>query len=81
MNLIHVSVVSPHLQAQPDANQYGGGYYGYGQQGYENYGYAPATQDPNMYYGGYPGYGNYQQGQQQQVGYSWEVLACHRLSL
>jgi hypothetical protein len=34
-----------------------------------------------MYYGGYPGYGNYQQGQQQQVGYSWEVLACHRLSL
>ncbi|KAL9392738.1 hypothetical protein Peur_016658 [Populus x canadensis] len=57
-------------QAQPDANQYGGGYYGYGQQGYENYGYAPATQDPNMYYGGYPGYGNYQQGQQQQVGYS-----------
>ncbi|KAG5246755.1 hypothetical protein OIU77_022023 [Salix suchowensis] len=57
-------------QAQPDANQYGGGYYGYGQQGYENYGYAPATQDPNVYYGGYPGYGNYQQGQQQQVGYS-----------
>jgi hypothetical protein len=70
MNMIHGSGVSPHLQAQPDANQYGGGYYGYGQQGYENYGYAPATQDPNMYYGGYPGYGNYQQGQQQQVGYS-----------
>ncbi|KAK8992230.1 hypothetical protein V6N11_048319 [Hibiscus sabdariffa] len=60
-------------QAQPDPNQWNGGYYGYG-QGY-GYGYASAPQDPNMYYGGYPGYGNYQQPQQQQqqqqqVGYS-----------
>ncbi|XP_039037465.1 polyadenylate-binding protein RBP45-like isoform X2 [Hibiscus syriacus] len=60
-------------QAQPDPNQWNGGYYGYG-QGY-GYGYAAAHQDPNMYYGRYPGYGNYQQPQQQQqqqqqVGYS-----------
>lgn len=59
------------FQPQADANQWSGGYYGYG-PGYEAYGYAAAApQDPNMYYGGYPGNGTYQQpAQQPQVGYS-----------
>jgi RNA recognition motif-containing protein len=47
-------------QAQADANQWNGAYYGYG-QGYDAYGYA-APQDPSTYgYGAYPASGNYQQ--------------------
>ncbi|GMH05737.1 hypothetical protein Nepgr_007577 [Nepenthes gracilis] len=52
-----------HKQAQPDANQWNGGYYGYA-QGYDAYGYTAPPQDPNMYYANYPGYGNYTQPQQ-----------------